>query len=264
MKKWTTQTEQRLTEYLDERASREGFAGEDAAELKDDLRRHIHEEAEKLDGEVIGVVHLENILARLDAGYRPVGGRVAAVPASRVQGGFLKWTFGVILPLGVLVFEAIASFCGSVFFSPVPTWWHVAWIALVPILNIWLLRGTGKESSRGAAAGFVLFTTMFYGLLFLPIIHLSVMALIFFGLGMISLTPIFAAITSWRIGRTARLSSPEPARFKTGWRIGVLAGVVSRKLKMRRALSEKSFWRSASDRPSSSIIARQVAGSQQG
>ena len=55
MKKWTTQTEQRLTEYLEERAVREGFAGEDAAELKDDLRRHIHEEAEKLDGEVIGV-----------------------------------------------------------------------------------------------------------------------------------------------------------------------------------------------------------------
>ena len=226
MKKWTTQTEQRLTEYLVERAAREGFAGEDAAELKDDLRRHIHEEAEKLDGEVIGVVHLENILARLDAGYRPVGGRVAAVPASRAQGGFLKWTFGVVLPLAVLLFETIASFCGSVFFSPVPTWWHVAWIALVPVLNLWLMRRTGKESSRGTAAGFALFTAMFYGLLFLPIIHFSILALIVYGLGIVSLTPILAAIFSWRIGRTARLSSPEPARFKTGWRLGVLAGVL--------------------------------------
>lgn len=226
MKTWTAQTEQRLAEYLQERAAREGFEREDAAELKDDLRRHIHEEAEKLAGEVIGVTHLENILARLDAGYRPVGNRVPAVPASRAQGGFLKWTFGVILPLGVLLFELISSFCGGVFFSPVPTWWHAAWIALVPALNAWLLRGEGKETTRGAAAGFTLVTALFYGLLFLPIIPLSVMALILFGLGMVSLTPVFAAITSWRIGRTARLESPEPARFKTGWRVGVLAGVM--------------------------------------
>ena len=226
MKKWTTATEQRLMEYLRERAVREGFEGEEAAELKDDLRRHIHEEAEKLEGEVIGVMHLENILARLDAGYRPVGSRVAAAPASRVQGGFLKWTFGVILPLGVLLFELLSTFCGGVFFSPVPTWWHVAWIALVPALNGWLLLGTGRESTRGAAAGFTLVTALFYGLLFLPIIHVSVIALILFGLGMVSLTPIFAAVTTWRIGRTARVESPEPAQFKVGWRFGFLAGVL--------------------------------------
>jgi len=226
MKNWTTATEQRLAEYLQERAAREGFGGEDAVELKDDLRRHIHEEAEKLEGEVIGVMHLENILSRLDAGYRPVGNRVAAVSASRAQGGFLKWTFGVVLPLGVLLFELLSTFCGSVFFNPVPTWWHAVWIALVPALNAWLLVGTGKESTRGAAAGFTLVTAMFYGLLFLPIIHVSVIGLILFGLGMVSLTPIFAAVTSWRIGRTAGAASQEPARFKTGWRTGVLAGVL--------------------------------------
>lgn len=258
MKKWTTATEQRLAEYLQERAAREGFEGEDAAELKDDLRRHIHEEAEKLDGEVIGVMHLENILARLDAGYRPVGNRVPVVSASRAQGGFLKWTFGVILPLGVLLFELLATFCGSVFFSPVPTWWHVAWIALVPALNAWLLHGTGKESARGAAAGFTLVTAMFYGLLFLPIIHVSVIGLIFFGLGMVSLTPIFAAVTSWRIGRTAGVGSPEPARFKIGWRAGFLAGVL-----VLAALEGPALWTRANlsaamkgDRDSAAAISR--------
>ncbi|NQX02382.1 hypothetical protein HQ447_17125, partial [bacterium] len=174
MKQWTTPTEQRLAEYLEERAAREGFEGEEAAELKDDLRRHIHEEAENLEGEVIGLNHLENILARLDVGYRPLGDRVAAVPASRAQGGFLKWTFGVVLPLGVLIFELLSAFCGSVFFSPVPTGWHVVWIALVPAANAWLLRGNGKESTRGAAAGFTLVTTLFYGLLFVPLLHFSV------------------------------------------------------------------------------------------
>ncbi len=226
MKTWTTPTEQRLAEYLQERTAREGFTGQDALDLKDDLRRHIHEEAEKLDAEVIGVMHLENILGRLDAGYRPAGNRVAAVPASREQGGLLKWTFGVVLPLGVLLFELVSSFCGGVFFSPVPTWWHAAWIALVPALNAWLLRGNGKESTRGAAAGFTLVTAMFYGLLFLPIIHFSIIGLILFGLGMVSLTPIFAAITSWLIGRRARAESPEPAQFKIGWRMGAMAGLL--------------------------------------
>lgn len=226
MKKWTTQTEQRLAEYLQERAAREGFEGDEAVELKDDLRRHIYEEAEKQEGEVIGVVHLENILARLDAGYRPVGSRVAEVPALRAQGGFWKWTLGVVLPLCVLIFELLSSFCGSVFFNPVPTGWHVAWIALVPATNAWLLRGTGTEMTRGVAAGFTLVTTLFYGLLFLPLIPVSVIGLIFFGLGIVSLTPVFTALVTWRIGRGARQLSPEPTRFKTGWRVGVLAGVV--------------------------------------
>lgn len=231
MKNWTTQAEQRLGYYLYERAKREGFADEEAADLKDDLRRHIYEEAERSDAETIGLMHLENLLGRLEVGYRtPVQERMdrklkedGPLPKNP-RGGFLNWTFGVFLPLGVLLFELISSFCGSVFFSPVPTWWHATWIALVPALNAWLLRGNGKESTRGAAAGFTLVTAMFYGLLFLPIIHFSIMGLIFFGLGMVSLTPIFAAVTSWAIGRKARWESPEPVRFKTGWRMGVLAG----------------------------------------
>ena len=87
MKNWTTQAEQRLTEYLQERAAREGFDGEDAAELKDDLRRHIHEEAEQYETAGIGLLHLENILGRLDAGYRPILEREVARPAAK-SGGF--------------------------------------------------------------------------------------------------------------------------------------------------------------------------------
>lgn len=226
MKNWTTQSEQRLAEYLHERAAREGFVGEDATELKDDLRRHIYEEAEKSDGEGIGLMHLENILARLDAGYRPIGNRIAADSAPQKQGGFLKWAFGVVLPLGVLIFELLATFCGSVLFSPAPTWCHAGWIALVPILNTLLLLGKGSEFTRGAAAGFTLVTTVFYGLLFLPIIHLSVIGLIYLGLGIVPLTPIFAAIMTWRIGKTAGKLSPEPSRFKVAWRGGVLASLV--------------------------------------
>ncbi|MES2922718.1 MAG: VIT domain-containing protein [Verrucomicrobiota bacterium] len=230
MKNWTTQAEQRLAEYLQERAVREGFVGEDAADLKVDLRRHIHEEAEQSSGEAIGLLHLEKILGHLDAGFKPqpVPRPELEFPV-RKRGGFLNWTFGVILPLAVLILEVFTSFCGSVFLNPTPTWWHAAWIAAVPAVNFWLLRGgkVGNEGSRGLAAGFALFTAGFYGLLFLPMIHWSIFGLIFFGLGVLPLTPILAALSSWRIGRATQRDSADAGRFKSGWRLGALAAVMT-------------------------------------
>ncbi|MEO5915940.1 MAG: PEP-CTERM sorting domain-containing protein [Luteolibacter sp.] len=224
MKKWTTQAEQRLVEYLQERAVREGFEGEEAAELKDDLRRHVHEEAEQTTGDSVGLMHLENILGKLDAGYQPMP---PAGPPPQMKGGFLRWTCGVVLPVAVLLLELFTSFCGAVFFSPIPTWWHAVLVATVPLVNAWLLcggRGTG-EKTRGAAAGFALVTAVFYAVLFLPLLPLSLIALIAYGLGLLSLTPILAAFVSWRIGGSARRESLQPARFKTGWRLGALAAV---------------------------------------
>jgi hypothetical protein len=234
MKHWTTQAEQRLADYLRERADREGLSGEDAAELKADLRSHIFEEAEQLEGESVGLMHLENILGQLDSGHLPA----PEAPVERrfsgkatVTGGrpVFGWIFGVVLPLGILVFEIIASFCGSVFFDPVPTWWHAGLITLVPGVNAWLLsggRGTG-EQAKGAAAGFVLVTAGFYALLFLPLIHLSVIALVFMGMGLLSLTPVIAGFATWRIGRGAGRESPQPGAFRTGWRMGAFAALLA-------------------------------------
>jgi hypothetical protein len=230
MKHWTTQAEQRLAEYLRERTAREGLMGVEAEEMKEDLRSHIHEEAEQTQGETIGLMQMENILGRLDSGYRPLPDYDTA--ALRKSGGFrrvLSWTFGVVFPLGILIFEMISSFCGGVFFDPVPTWWHAGMIAMVPGVNSWLLRGGngGGDRAKGAAAGFVLVTACFYGLLFLPLIHLSVIALIFVGMGMLSLTPIFAAWATWRIGRAASLDSADSGYFKKGWRSGALAALLA-------------------------------------
>lgn len=231
MKHWTTQAEQRLVDYLRERAMREGLSGEEAADLKEDLRSHIYEEAEQVEGDAIGLMHLENILGRLDAGYRPLPDwrEKAAIPRGGGFKRFQGWTFGVVLPLGILIFEMISSFCGSVFFDPVPTWWHAGLIAIVVGVNAWLLRGeySGSNRERGAAVGFVLVIACFYGLLFLPLIHLSVIALICFGMGMLSLTPIFTAIATWRIGRTASLSAADSGPYKNGWRSGALAALLA-------------------------------------
>jgi hypothetical protein len=231
MKHWTTQAEQRLAEYLRERVAREGLAGENATDLKEDLRSHIHEEAERTDDATIGLMHLENIIGRLDGGHRPLPQWQQKAPAP--QGGqfrrFLAWTFGVVLPFAILIFEMISSFCGSVFFDPVPTWWHAGMIAMVPAVNTWLLVGGygGSNRAKGAAAGFVMVTACFYGLLFLPLIHLSVLALLFVGMGLLSLTPVLTALATWRIGRAAMAGSAEPASYKSGWRIGIVSALLA-------------------------------------
>lgn len=234
MKNWTTQAEQRLTEYLKERADREGFEGEDAAELKEDLRRHIHEEAETFAGNGLGLTQLETILGRLDSGYRPASemeknrGMLKNGWGGKA-GTFMAWVCGVILPAGILIFEMLSSFCGGVFFDPVPTWWHAVLLAMVPAVNAWLLRGGrgAGDSWRGIAAGFSLVIAVFYGLLFLPIIHLSILALVFFGLGLISLMPILTAFFSWRIGLNARRSATQAGRFRSGWRMGIAAALLA-------------------------------------
>ena len=134
MKKWTTQAEKRLSEYLDERVRREGFDGEDADELKSDLRRHIHEEAERGRSESIGLMQLEGILGKLDSGYRPPPAQ-SSERSSRPLRPFWAWTWGVVMPLIVALLEISTSFCGGVFFDPVPTWWHALLILMVPAIN---------------------------------------------------------------------------------------------------------------------------------
>ncbi|RYD41888.1 MAG: hypothetical protein EOP85_11990, partial [Verrucomicrobiaceae bacterium] len=239
MKNWTTQAEQRLAEYLKERTAREGFEGEDAAELKDDLTRHIHEEAEQSEGETVGLMQLENLLGRLDAGYCPPPEKPVADQKKAGALGFWTWTFGVFLPIGVLILEMFTSLCGGIFFNPTPTWWHAAWIALVPGLNAWLIRGGkgGSAVQRGLAAGFGTMTATFFALLFLPIIHLSFFAVIFYGIGLLSLSPILAALVSWKISKVTGRDTPDRRGFGRGWKTGAVATVM-----VLLALEGPSLW----------------------
>lgn len=231
MKTWTQQAEKRLAEYLDERARREGFDGEEADELKSDLRRHIHEEAEKESRESIGSMQLEGILGRLDAGCRPrpETDTLAAYEAKvgKKMRPFWAWTWGVVLPLAVVIFELMAVFCGSVFFDPVATPWHVVLVLLVPLVNAWFLKGApgGSERSKGFAAGFVLAVALLYLLLFLPLLPATVIALVW-GIGILSLTPVLAGVWTWRIGRARRRESSDALRFRRGWRAGFASAVL--------------------------------------
>jgi hypothetical protein len=234
MKHWTTEARERLEEYLHERAARETWHGAEGATSGTALREQILVAADRANAGnagIFGVAQLDAVLAGIDPAYRPAPRQVALAPVK--PGGafarFLMWTFGVVFPAGVLLFESVASFCGAVFFDPIPSGWHFLWIALVPAVNGWLLWGAGRAAAghRGIAAGFIAVTAWFYALLFFPLIHLSVIALLFIGMGMLSLTPVLAGFATWRIGRRARLDSGDPEAFGAGWRQGLAAGLVA-------------------------------------
>ncbi len=246
MKTWTEQAEVRLAQYLDERVRREGFSGEEAEELRSDLLSHIHEEAAKEESLNIGLMQLERILSHLDAGYRfedapyrPSAIQAPEDPPVRHPWQTKRWIFGVALPLGVTAFEALIPFCGSVFFDPLATGWHLLLALMVPLVNAWLLLGAprGSERWKGVAVGFALVIALFYALLFVPLIPASLMAMLFFGLGLLSLMPVLAAVVTWKISRAAAKKSEDLPRFRRGRWAGVGAALLALLL-----LEGPAFW----------------------
>ncbi len=224
MKRWTKQAEERLEEYLAGRVRREGLDGDDARELREDLRAHVQEEAEHRERELIDGAELDAVLAGLDDGSKAeiAGPR----PIKRFRRG-LAWTFGVVFPAAVVVFEALSGFCGGVFFDPLPTVWHGLLALLVPAGNAWLLSYGRRADSRlqGWTSGIGLVVSAFYVLLFLPLLPASVLAVLFMGMGLLSLTPIFAWIATWRISRHNRGEVARPWSFRQGRKWGMLAAL---------------------------------------
>ncbi|MFC7339371.1 VIT domain-containing protein [Haloferula chungangensis] len=221
MKTWTKQAEERLAEYLEAKVRREGLEGGDAREMKEDLSAHIHEEVQASVGDQVGTEDLERVLGRLEDGV-PV---VPEEPGKRDRGR--KWLlfFGVIFPVLVSVFEIAVGFCGAVFFDPVPTFWHAGLVLSLPALNLWLLLGGRNAGSRiqGVAVGAAVTIAAIYALFFIPLLPLSAIALIAWGMGMLSLMPLLAWISSVQISKRVRARTAQPWQFRQGWRIGMAA-----------------------------------------
>lgn len=114
----------------------------------------------------------------------------------------MLWLLGVILPLGVILFEGLAGLCAEILFDPMPTWWHVLLITLVPIANAAaLLTGSRAQTVdtahprlrwTGMANGLAIGISAFYALQFALVTPFAVLAIIYFGIGLIPLAPLFA------------------------------------------------------------------------
>ncbi len=102
--------------------------------------------------------------------------------------------FGVLSPLVVLAIELAERLCKGILFDPLPSRVHVFLVALVPLANAAALswRAAGFPWVQRALNGAALVVTLLYALIFLPLMPLSFIAVIFYGLGLLSLSPAFA------------------------------------------------------------------------
>ena len=60
----------------------------------------------------------------------------------------------------------------------------------------------------------------------MPLIPASLLAMIVWGLGMLSLAPLFAALVIWRATKHAAAVVEDPVQWKGDWRRGLALGVL--------------------------------------
>ncbi len=136
---------------------------------------------------------------------------------------------GIILPVITLAVELCTHMCGEIYVNPIPTYFHVALIALVPFGNFlaWraMRRGRSDHFIRLALInGVTIGISMFYALIFLPLIPFAMFAVIFFGFGLLPLSPVYSFICA--VGVALQLKKLDPAGCTTSATGFVLLGIL--------------------------------------
>jgi hypothetical protein len=183
MNQWTDSARTKLEQYLAQLRQTVAASGADVNEVTEDLRRHVEQEVSARNLGVVTEQDVGQILARIGtpeaatalADPQPVSlpgtGKTAA---HRKPPGWWLLVFGVVIPLGTVVFEFVTGACAGIFFDPLPTLGHVVLTTLVPVANllVWLAvrRGDLRWRARlGWANGFAIGIASAYALLFLPL-----------------------------------------------------------------------------------------------
>ncbi len=149
-------------------------------------------------------------------------------PALSARGATSLWILGIVLPAVTLLLEVGWHLCAGVeLFDPIPTWWHVALIALVPAVNFATWRAIRGNRSRwfvplAHGNAIAIGVGGVYTVMFLPLTPFAVIGILF-GVGLLALAPLlsFIALLSAR-GALRRAHSPLP-RIWPGLIAGVLA-----------------------------------------
>jgi hypothetical protein len=255
-------------EAVDKAMQSAGASNHERAHVLENVRTQI---AEMLDDRFAGMeisdAHIRSLLQELDPpeaygrGYLGSPGEIpqdvarqtavefSSTPAtdemaprpprwSRVQmidaGARVTFTiFGVLLPLFALIFEGCTRWCSQELFDPIPTWAHVACVALVPAIYLVGLLLVVRNVVRFPrtqlfAVGVATGISLLYSLPFLPMAPFALIGIIYLGFGLLPLSPIISYVCGLWLKRKLRLQllenqvQPRPYFF---W-LGILGGVL--------------------------------------
>jgi len=127
---------------------------------------------------------------------------------------------GVLLPAITLLVEALSHICADTFFDPLPTVGHVFAIAAVPLVGLLALvvlarREVGRIEAVIFAQAFTVGIAGVYAVIFAPMTPVAAFGVIFWGLGLLALSPLLALLAGLRalvLLRRLRRAAGLPAR----------------------------------------------------
>lgn len=131
---------------------------------------------------------------------------------------------GVILPSLSIALETTTHICAENFFDPIPTLWHVLLVVFVPLSNlqVWLAIRKGR-TERATLLGFAnimaIGISLFYTIVYIPLLPLAAITLLFGGLGLLPMAPMFSLVSTIILRR--QLTGVAPVSFAL--RVGGLA-----------------------------------------
>ncbi|HYG48812.1 MAG TPA: VIT domain-containing protein [Allosphingosinicella sp.] len=138
-------------------------------------------------------------------------------------------TMGVIFPLAVVLIELATGLSAEILFDPLPTWGHTVVVLAVPAINFILWKAARREAPEPpqrwimVAAGAGAAISAAYALLFLPLLPISLIAIVFLGVGLLPQAPALALLANVKL--TGRLIADGSGRWR--WFGGVLAGLLA-------------------------------------
>jgi hypothetical protein len=107
---------------------------------------------------------------------------------------------GVFLPGITVLIELASRMCASTFFDPMPTWLMAFLVGLVPAVNLILWLALKKEREVPVwtlrLLGGAFLVSLVFMLVMLPLYPISLIAIIYFGLGLLPFAPLFAVIVT--------------------------------------------------------------------
>ncbi len=240
---WTSPAEAELIEYCERNRARFVAAGADPAEVLDDLRSHITEEAARAG---IAMLTREDVLRLLSGMQDPAATCDAPnqfappAPATCAQTTPLLSGFalvaciacGVALPLFAWLFELLTGVCTTELFDPLPTVWHVVLVACIPPANLLACLALRRDQIRNWRIlawtnSIALGISLYYTLGFLPFTPFAIVGIVMCGLGLLPLAPLLALLTGFSLRKRLRQrAAAVGVRLRGAW-CGLLIGVLA-------------------------------------
>jgi len=230
MSQWTEAARQELEQYFNRIRPGLRESGADADEVIEDLRNHLQTEIEAAKLSIVTESDIQRLLNRIGAPQPTVTeapSQSNAYPAKVAYwepAGIFTFLLAVLLPLATITIELATGMCAAAFFDPMPSWFHMVLVGSVPVINglSWIALRANRQDLRGIlgwANGAAVGITIAYAVLFLPLMLPGMIGVIFFGFGLLPLTPALTLIGTILLRRKLRgLGGSDVAGLPGFWR----------------------------------------------